>query len=380
MKVLKYPYPYKAWLTISNDPDNTDIAVWKELDDYLFNELNLDWANSVFLFNFNQNLPEQVSVKSHPEISDQSIDTLHTWGDFVHAGEKGFTRNDAKEGLALLEKKGINPLVWVDHSRFTGNLIHENTWGGIPEHVDSSGNTYKVFEYSLDLIKKAGIRYAWNGNVTNVIGQDRIVKLNQLLKPYKAPIKATLLLNKAVGMSVEEYLDTDNNAYKRKRFKDGNELYCFKRFGEWKNADIDGLSETLSRSNIDELIKNQGVMIAYTHLGKRNASSPPRDHHIPESTKARLKDIVKKQKAGVLNFSSVSKLLDYLILRDHIKLSGNSVDFQSDGLRFSNLKRSDLKGQSFSFKGTSKPFILLDGQSCSDYELIETNEIITVRF
>ena len=54
--VLKYPYPYKSWITLANDPDNTLIKDWNELNDFIWKELNLPFSNSIFLDSLNVNL------------------------------------------------------------------------------------------------------------------------------------------------------------------------------------------------------------------------------------------------------------------------------------------------------------------------------------
>ena len=170
MKLRKFPYPFNAWLTISNDPDFTTPEVWEELHEFFFQELKLPWANSIFVTSYNQNLPNQVNLQDYPKIGQEPIDTLHTWGDFIHAGQKGFDRSDAIDAIKVLKTNTIQPRVWVDHSRFSGNLFHNAGWGAVPQHVDSSGQTYQVFEYTLDLIQSVGIKYAWNGLLSNKVG------------------------------------------------------------------------------------------------------------------------------------------------------------------------------------------------------------------
>ena len=33
--ILRYPYPYRAWMSIANDPDNTLAKDWEELDRFI---------------------------------------------------------------------------------------------------------------------------------------------------------------------------------------------------------------------------------------------------------------------------------------------------------------------------------------------------------
>lgn len=349
--VLKYPYPFKAWLSISNDPDNTDLETWRELDQLIFKELQLDWANVVFLFSHNKNLPNQVNVSDHPEIANQPIDGIHTWGDFVHAGAKGFSREDAQAGLALLRKYRMQPLIWVDHSRFAGNFIHNKGWGAKPTHTDQSGVTYTVYEYSLDLATAAGVRYIWDGELASFIGQDRKVRLRDWLQPYSLTGKIRYIWNHLLPIVTGRLIPPDGNVLlTKKQFPDGQQLYLFKRYGFWKEADIVGLAKVIAPANIDELLQKEGAMIAYTHLGKKRPNFNE-NKHVPEATRACLQYIKKKSIEKQLLFSPVSKLLDYVVLRNHLEVSKEDIVFRPDGIRFNTLTATDLKGFTFSFSG-----------------------------
>lgn len=358
MRIEKYPHPYRSWLTVSNDPDVTDIETWHAWNDFLFKELKLPWANALFLFSFNKNLPRQVSLSGYPEIAGQPIDGLHTWGDFVHAAEVGFSRDYAEKGLELLEQHGIRPKVWIDHSRFTGNMLHNNTWGSIPSYKDSAGLEYTVFEYSLDLVEKAGIRYIWDGNLTQIVGQDRDHSVMDRFQD-SPPLKRVLQTARAMARSPFQKQGRNsakggNSAYFRHEFPDGRVFYCFRRFGRWRDADILGISRIISKQNIDRLIHNRGVMVAYTHLGKINqeAKGPG---IIPAETQDCFRYVRRKMNEGLLKFSSLSHLLDYLVLRDHADIDGYRVRFKSDGIRFHSLDLGQLVGFDFTLCGVEKP-------------------------
>lgn len=383
IKLLKYPYPYKAWLSISNDPDNTTIEVWHELNEFIFNELKLGWANNIFIYSHNLNLPNQVCLDKFPEIASQPTDTLHTWGDFVHSGQRGFSRADAEAGIMLLQKYNIRPRVWVDHSRFVGNMIHTNNWGSVPFHNDSSGNKYRVYEYTLDLAKQLGISYIWDGKLSQHIGQDRNLKLRDRLMQFSflGQIRFALLYGlKYVVPGLFRY--NDNKQYQEHTFSDGNRMYLFKRFGKWRDADILGLSKVLSEANVNRLIQKGGSMLAYTHLGKSNPKYMGKTH-IPEETKACLRFVKEKVESKELMFSSVSKMLDYMVLRDNIVIKQHEIQFIPDGIRFVGLTKQDLSGHKFSFSGisdTNNLIVKVQGQEIKPYSLQHTNGIVDLIF
>ena len=49
-RIEALPYPYKAWLALSSDPDNTLFPDWQELDKVIWKELGLPFADSCFLW------------------------------------------------------------------------------------------------------------------------------------------------------------------------------------------------------------------------------------------------------------------------------------------------------------------------------------------
>ena len=352
--ILKYPYPYKAWIAMANDPDNTVIEDWHELHDFIWKELELPFGDSLFVKSFNQNLPSQVNLEDNPEIGTaHHHDIIHTWGDYMHGRKRGFDREDAIEAAAVLKQKGISPKVWIDHASFIGNMIHGTNKGAKDKLLDSSGHVYQNFVYSLDIARELGIRYVWNGEVSGIIGQDR--KLNfadhQLQSggsTIKASAKSVLQQMPGIRMS---YVAPDNSQYAKKKFADGSELYVFKRYGTWQDADIDGLHNLINPKRIDQLLSKGGTAIIYSHLGKRHSKDSGRKNHIPDTTRADLKNVKEKFTANELMVSSVSDLLDYLVLRDCIEIdaSASEIRINPDGISFETLSSESLKGKTFSF-------------------------------
>ncbi|HRH39081.1 MAG TPA: hypothetical protein PK760_12080, partial [Flavobacteriales bacterium] len=100
-----------------------------------------------------------------------------------------------------------------------------------------------------------------------------------------------------------------------------------------------------------------GVSIIYTHLGKRRASRQGTADHITPASLRALKDLRDRWRSGGLELSSVSKLLDYLVLRDHLMVDVRSriITFKADGIAFDRIGTAELSGQRFSFSGISEP-------------------------
>jgi hypothetical protein len=370
--LLKFPFPFKAWMTIANDPDNTCIDAWKQLNDLIFLEWNLPWANSVFVSSHNLNIPDQVNLTDYPEISSQPTDTLHTWGDFVHAGRRGFSREDAEEAIDILNKLHILPRVWVDHSRFSGNLINNSQLGQTPYHKDGSGTAYLNHEYTLDLIKKAGIAYVWNGHLTQTVGQGRPLHWRECARRFNKQNLRKYLRIMGKGEIFSNYL------IQPLTFADGNKCYVFPRYGTWRNAHIEALPALINDTVFDELIRCEGAMVAYTHLGK----SVGKKFELSEPVRDVFRKIRKNLDEKRINFSSVSALLDYTVLTRHIQIRENKIHFMPDEIRFPELTTSDLAPHSFSFKtGDADVLRCFIGEQPIPFEVIrETNQIVTIRF
>ncbi|MCW3125176.1 MAG: hypothetical protein JWO03_834, partial [Bacteroidetes bacterium] len=349
---MAMPYPYMAWLCMSNDPDNTTTDNWTELHEYIWKELELPFGDALFLRSFNQNLPGQVNLADQPHIlKAHAHDSLHFWGDYQHARQRAFDRQDAEDAERALAENNFTPRVWVDHSNNRANFIHSANEGTIPAFKDSSGVEYKNFNYSLDIAERVGIKYVWNGTITPYISQDTDLPYASYLKDMGMSRSKRLiypLLNTAAGNSrLGQFLPSitnDNKQVWSHLFPDGRKLYCFIRYGTWEDADIDGLANIISPSNISKLLERGGTCIAYTHLGKRKPSRANDKQHIPETTRAALKNLKAQYEGKSLMLSSISTMLDYLVIRDNIVIDDTSgtINFKPDGIRFKKLTPEDL--------------------------------------
>lgn len=356
MKLLKYPYPYKAWLSISNDPDNTTLENWQELHEYIWVELKLPFGDALFLDSYNQNLPNQVTLSNKNDILNQHFhDSLHFWGDYQHSRTKLFDRNDAKFAIKKLQKFNFIPRVWIDHSNNQANFIHGNCFGSQPKQYDASGVEYQNFQYTLDLAIKAGVKYVWHGDITQIIGQDRKISYWKFLKKrqisFSQKIIYSILNTFKYFTSIIPKIKENNSQLWAHSFPDGNKLYCFERYGKWEDADIDGLGDVIAPKNINQLVDNEGSCIVYTHLGKRKKNRINDIDHIPDKTKKALAYLKELNNQQHIYISPISKMLDYMVIRDNIKIDNVSkiIYLNKDGIRFEKLTTKDIITHQFSF-------------------------------
>jgi len=362
--LLAYPPPYRSWLALSNDPDCTTWERWQELHELIWQRLALPFADSFFLFSYNDATPGQVTVAEHPEIlAAHAHDTMHTWGDYTMSRSRLFHRAEAEAGLALLREHGAAPRIWTDHSNFSGNILHRGDSGAWPRIEDASGHVYENFVYSLDLVRRAGVRYLWDGKGSQVLGQDREISRSAWYAPLhgKGPKGRLVALADALLKPLATRLrstlftyDADHGRqYYSHTFPDEQTFYLFRRYTHWGEADIDGFGEVIAPPVIDRLIEHQGSCVVYTHLGKQRAERPPCKAHIPPATTAALEHVAARFAEQRLMISSTSRLLDYLVLRDHAELCGDRLDFRADGIRFAGLTKSDLAGMEFGLRSAA---------------------------
>lgn len=375
--LLAYPPPYRAWIAINSDPDHMTKADWQELHDVIWGDLELPFADTFFVENFNEDHPDQVSLRTDPEILSAHLhDTMHTWGDYVNAPAHTFTRHDAEAGLRRLQELNCRPLVWADHSYFSGNVIHRANLPAMPVTRDASGHPVQNHEYTLDLIYQAGVRYLWDGTIISEHwGQDRAIgrkewylggadndaSLKRRLLPYIDSLISPL--HDYVNPNIFNFDPSTNRQYATRRFPDGQSFYVFPRFGKWELADIDGLGTLLAATEVAKLVASEGTSIIYTHLGKRHIDRIDSARHIPDHTHAALSAVAKAFREKHLNVSPTSTLLDYLVLRDNIVIDSRRIEFRSDEIRFPKLCAADLAGHHFGVTAESDSFeVLLNGE------------------
>jgi len=386
IKSLKYPHPYKAWLVLANDPDHTTYERWLKLHQFIWEELQLPFSDSLFTFSYNQYLPGQANLADHGEkMLMHSYDTLHSWGDFRHTGDKAFNRSDAEKASKILKEMGIKARVWTDHSSFIGNYMHNSQIGSVKTTKDASGYTYVNQQYSLDLAYDLGVRYIWDGKLhLKVVNRIRYQNNKIKLCFLKCMGKLISKVFPEFSSKIDKNKDLEKIPYKRQKFPDGREFYIFRRFGSWRYSDIDGLHRVLNNENLDQLVSKQGIRILYTHLGKRRQEENHDSFIIPESAKEALLELKSRYQRKEILLSSVSEVLDYCVLRDHLKISVSKkeIEWKADGIRFNKIQDEDLIGKSFSFYTGNNDFDykIITHTNCNHQIVKETKSIYTIKF
>ena len=331
---------------------------------YFGHGLGLEVGNSFWFFNGTQT--SQVSYFSRLTQRETSfagrcrelwesghIDTLHTFGNF---DDGVFHRKYAEIAINELQKKDAKIPVWINHGtkNNTQNISADDSFQGA--NRDSNA-------YHMDIVRDVGCRYYWVGRMTHVIGQNAKRNVNIVSK--------TLLQNvinsvkyRSINASFLSY--PDNQVMHPSLLQDGSQIWDFQR---WINAwgretllDIHDFIIQINPRVIKTLIRNEGMMILYTHFNENLVFK----EGIPQKLQMALQNIKTQFDSGKLLVATVSRLLNYIeistyISYDIIENNNRRViilnQFLHTPLGDRIITLSDLLGLTFYYKGNVQPQI-----------------------
>lgn len=298
VSLRKFPYPYKAGLTIASDIDGCSREEFLKIRQFLNTKQNtsdmgigvgLEIGDSFWMYtrhDVDPNLHGQFSyfinnttVKSNDAdlirtfVHAGYLDTLHTFGAFDKVG--GFTRQMALDALAEMRKAQIAPKVYINHGDSNNHQNIGNYWynykrGDLPTSTE--------YHTDLSLYPNGPIRFLWKSDLTNEVGYN--------------PLSTVTLA-------------------------DGRKIHVFTRyFGPgWH---VNHLARQLSKNNLDALIASEKYMIVANHMGFTTGgidTVPPFD----AETRAALRDLAQRYENGDIYVTTTSKLLWYNFIHDNLK-------------------------------------------------------------
>lgn len=340
VSLRKFPYPYRAALSICSDIDGTNsIEEFLEIQQYLCSHqmtsmgrgLGLEIGNSFFMYSHSPHsfsyfvVQEDGSIKiskSAPVIRKFMkaglIDVIHSWGQYPLLAKNQLIPLAVKE----LTKYDCKIDIWVNHS-------HRSNPQNLGDYENCFGDNIETDYYHANLTLEYGIKFVWVGSVTPIVGQEVAFEISMLFDFFKAsPFKNSLInytkfnIKFLLGLlGKNEYtMDTTNKLIRMIILDDGRKIYEFKRFnnnpmGVWENADLHGLAYQISSQNLNTLKMRQGYMIIYTHLGK-NSSGKQR---IASKTKKALINLANEFWTGKIWVTTTSKLLNYNIVHTNLE-------------------------------------------------------------
>lgn len=391
VQLMRFPYPFKAGLSICSDIDKCSMANFINIHKFINSKkygIGLPIADSFFgatkdssqlaYLNLDGKERFEESEFIRQSIRDGLIDSLHSWGDFNEfPPSKDIICNISRKLTDSFIKHGIRIPIWINHGS-------SNNWQNLYSriHFEYQGDNKESPVYSVDFIKKIGIKYFWDSELVKwplsiQNPKKKKVKRRIYLNMMKNLIK--MALNKSVLMKSSNRI---TQLASRTILRDGNALIAFNRFADHPDkekrwmADRESLRYSLSERVLDELIEDEGYLIIYTHLGKPLLSNLKKEnifHKEDEQALIRLFDLYQKKHIWV---TPTSSLLKFKIINDHIKwkvindnedviINIESIDDPVYGI-YKPLPE-DLSGICFYSSTLDKTFIQIDGRKVPAY-------------
>lgn len=315
----RFPYPYRAALALSSDPDFMQPAAFWDVHDFMNGRgltplgpgLGLEVTDACFFFAADpaRSLAYFEGLSTRPSrdagwlaelLRLGWIDTVHAWGDLDGAG--GFTRAHAGAALDALDRLGVTLRVWTNHGTEDNT---QNLGGARPRY--QRGDRPGAAEYHADLTVGHGVSFVWlDHHATDVFGQGVRPGLRPLARGLRRRLPPAELLDMARNrLLVPEVL------------ADGRRVYGVRRYrGPWR-PDPSSLPRQLSASHLGRLVRLGGVGVVYQHLGVDRASGvarPSTPPHLPPDAVEALGRLAAAHHRGDILVLGLERLLRYEVV------------------------------------------------------------------
>lgn len=325
-----FPYPYKAGLAICSDIDGCDKETFFNVHRYLNTDqqgLGLPVSDSFFGFGREPGqmayfLDDGLTPSKDADfiiqaIRDGLIDSIHSWGDF----NKGppdpiFLRKLAEHVFEQISTRNLKIPIWINHGDPTN--CHNLKARLRPSYNgDDPGSPY----YTADLLVRMGIRFYWWSELLPW-------PLSGKLKISSHPALPRLIKN-AIKNSIKsftkkrEQIRTPDQLMKLAlpvHLRDGNVLFGFTRFnklpgGVWNLPNRHTLRYSLKDNVLDDLIKQEGYLILYTHLG---LPRKPKGELFPKEDRKSLIGLAERYHVGSIWVARTVDLLTFWMVNRNL--------------------------------------------------------------
>ncbi len=380
VSLRKFPFPFKAAMTICSDIDETRSSdEFLEIQRFLNtrsmtsmgNGIGLEIGNSFFFYNhknefsyFDQD--DRAKQITQAMIQSGYIDCLHSYGDTDN-------RDDIARALDSLEASNCQIEVWINHYGVSNDICKKFEY----MFRQCDGDNPQANVYHSDLTLAHGIRFAWVGATTRIVGQSSQPKLATAFDP-RYPWVSTGNVMKEVrkqilGRNDERFaLHRSNDLLRPLTLADGRQVHEFIRYcnhpeGVPIGATSRGLAYVISARNLANLILREGYMIAYAHLGKNEDRSPV----IASESQSALRHLARLNEQGKIYVSTTAKILKYKFAHQsldatqvqhngRVQITIHGFDDPIEGQRIPSIE--ELQGITFYVNDSQQTDVFLGGQ------------------
>ncbi|MBU0518772.1 hypothetical protein KJ564_07525, partial [bacterium] len=202
------------------------------------------------------------------------------------------------------------------------NVGRKDSLGDIPVHRSARGNASAVLEYHFDLARRAGVRYVWIKELTEIVGQERSLEPADWLESGISLGKglARNLVRMTGGDRGEHPVQLNNRLIDLQTFRDDSVRYQLLRYGRFDRDGSDHLPGLLTPKMFKRLVDSGGAMLFYTHLAK---GRPSPDVPFSKESYEALVRLARWNRDGDIWVTTPSRLCRYAELRQRLKLTAD---------------------------------------------------------
>ena len=388
----KFPFPFKAAMTICSDIDETrSSAEFLEIQKFLNTRsmtsmgkgIGLEIGNSFFFYNhknefsyFDQD--DRAKQITQAMIQSGYIDCLHSYGDTDN-------RDDIVRALGSLDSANCKIEVWINHYGVSNDICKKFEY----MFEQCEGDNPQSSAYHTDLTLAHGIRFAWVGATTRIVGQASQPKLTTAFDPRHPRVSTGNVMKEVrkqiLGRKDERFaLHRSNDLMRPLTLADGRQVHEFIRYcnhpeGVPIGATSRGLAYVISKRNLANLIAREGYMIAYAHLGKNGDRAPV----IATESQSALRHLATLNEQGEIYVSTTAKILKYKfahqsIVATQVQRNGRTqiticeFDDPIEGRRIPSIE--ELQGITFYVEDSKRTDIFLASQKITQLQLNPADE------
>lgn len=326
-----FPYPYRAALAVCSDIDLTKtVDEFLEIQRFLNTKqqtsmgegVGLEIGNSFYFYDDDG----EVSYFTHePRVQPVIINLIRAgYLDCLHSyGDRANSREQIERALDVLYENDCKVDVWVNHYGSRSNISQkfEYFFG------ECAGDKPSADVYHTDLTLKYGIRFAWVGATTRIVGQSaHAMPSVSSVFDHHYPVRSTLNAakewrKKVMGVRGDErfVMHRENSLVQPLTLRDGQTIYEFMRYCNHPisvsyGATSHGLAYAISKQALEQLKAVEGYMIVYSHLGKNKEFSQV----IAPDTVAALRNLEGEYLDGNIQVMTTSRLLNYYHAHEYL--------------------------------------------------------------